>query len=546
MNTNDNIVVDWKHMSASQLNASLYNDWGQSDQTAQCLAIDGGGSTGSTGSAWGGAWVVGSGQSEGDGVRRHQQQGPVRRSVQPRTRPVVCLHARTERDDGRLDMGLPDHRARHLGLRLLLVAGHGQRDHRGREHRGALKTCKDGYLFEFNAVTGNLIWAWDPPSGTETPGSSRCPLGFPFNPTNSSMMDADFPTAVTNCAPTWTITCMRGSQPPYLQWPPELAGFESEQAIDTATGIVYATGHVVPSYVGYFGLNASTYFSSTGMGGVPCPTCGTLYNNATTWAINYNTGALVWHYPTATLQGYRGQTVVSGNVVYTVLSSGDIKMINAATGSLLRDYYIGAPMAQGISVGAAVNGQEYLIFPAGSCSPEAVATCPGTTPGDIIALTLVNVPPASATTTTVTTTSTTTSVTTTTLPGQTIHDHHNLAGRTGSHYHHHRDSDHSYPIRIRGYDNYYDYNYNNNIRRRSQLNRTVWSRGSRRDLHHRNGLSCHERQEARLLVLGARTSQPPDNRGLSCQVAGSPPPSFSRFSSSILSVSSQASDMRKN
>jgi hypothetical protein len=214
---------------------------------------------------------------------------------------------------------------------------------------------------------------------------------------------------------------MRGPQPPFLQWPPELAGFESEQAIDPATSMVYATGHMVPSYVGYFGLNASTYFSSTGMGGVPCPTCGTLYNNATTWAINYNTGALVWHYPTATLQGYRGQTVVSGNVIYAVLSSGDIKMIDATKGTLLRDFYIGAPMAQGISVGASVSGQEYLIFPAGSCSPEAVATCPGTTPGDVIALNLQNVPTATASTTTVTTTSTTTttSVTTTTLPGQT-------------------------------------------------------------------------------------------------------------------------------
>jgi hypothetical protein len=157
------------------------------------------------------------------------------------------------------------------------------------------------------------------------------------------------------------------------------------------------------------------------MGGVPCATCGTLYNNATTWAINYNTGALVWHYATGTLQGYRGQTDVSGNVVYTVLASGDIKMVDATTGHLIRDYYIGAPMAQGLSIGAAVNGQEYIILPAGSCGDATDLQCPGTTPGDIIALSLQNVP-TSTTTATVTTTSTTTttSVTTTTLPGQTI------------------------------------------------------------------------------------------------------------------------------
>ena len=74
--------------------------------------------------------------------------------------------------------------------------------------------------------------------------------------------------------------------------------------------------------------------------------------------------------PTATEQGYRGQTDVSGNVVYTVLSSGDIKMVDATTGKLIRDYYIGAPMAQGVSIGAAVNGQEYIIVPAGLVQPR--------------------------------------------------------------------------------------------------------------------------------------------------------------------------------
>ena len=64
-NVNDNIVVNWKTMSPSAVNASLYNDWGQSDQSQQCIAIDGGGSTGSTGSAWGGSWIVGSGPTAG-------------------------------------------------------------------------------------------------------------------------------------------------------------------------------------------------------------------------------------------------------------------------------------------------------------------------------------------------------------------------------------------------------------------------------------------------------------------------------------------------
>jgi hypothetical protein len=420
-NVNNDIVVNWKGMSASQLNATLYNDWGQSDQTAQCLAIDGGGSTGSTGSTWGGAWVVGSGQTNGMVILGTNNKDPFAGPCTPGpdlwSASVIALNITT----GAWIWAFQTTAHDNWDYDCSWYQGLANETINGVNTEVILKTCKDGYLFEINAVTGNLIWAWDPPSGTETPGSSRCSLCFPFNPTNSSMMGVDFPTGVTNCAPTWTITCMRGPQPPYLQWPPELAGFESEQAYDPTTNMIYATGHVVPSYVGYVGLNASTYFSATGMGGVPCPNCGVLYNNATTWAINGQTGQLMWHYPTATLQGYRGQTDVSGNVVYTILSSGDIKMIDATTGLLLRDYYIGAPMDQGVSIGAGVNGQEYILVPAGSCSFEAVATCPGTTPGDVIALTLQNVPTSTSTATvTTTTTTTTTSVTTTTLPGQTI------------------------------------------------------------------------------------------------------------------------------
>jgi len=68
------------------------------------------------------------------------------------------------------------------------------------------------------------------------------------------------------------------------------------------------------------------------------------------------------------------------------------------------------------SVGAAANGQEYLIMPIGTCSFEAVVTCPGTTPGNIIALTLSAIP-ANAIATTVTSTAVSTSVSTTTVAG---------------------------------------------------------------------------------------------------------------------------------
>jgi hypothetical protein len=416
MNVNDDIVVNWKALSATQLNTTLYNDWGQSDQTAQCLAIDGGGSTGSTGSAWGGAWIVGSGQSEGMVFLGTNNKDPFTGPCDPGpdlwSASVLGLNITT----GQIVWGFQTTTHDVWDYDCSWWQALANETVSGVNTEVILKTCKDGYLFEINALTGNLIWAWDPPANIETSGPSRCPVCYPMNPMNASQTGIDFPSALTNCYPAYTIACDRGSQPPFLQWPSELAGFEDEQAFDAGSNTIFPTSHVVPSYMGYFGLNASTYFSSTGEGGVPCPSCGVLYNNATLWSINAQTGVLNWHYPVGSLQGYRGQTDVSGNVVYNVLSSGDITMVNAATGALIRDYYIGAPMDQGVTIGASVGGQEYLLVPVGTCSFEAVSTCPGTTPGDIVALTLQNLPPstASTSTTTVTATSTTTSVSTTT------------------------------------------------------------------------------------------------------------------------------------
>jgi hypothetical protein len=270
------------------------------------------------------------------------------------------------------------------------------------------KTCKNGYLYEINAVTGNLIWAWSPPSGVVTPGAARCPVCYMWNALNASQMHFDYPSALTNCKANYTIACETGPQPDAFEWPSAIAGFEDEQAFDPATGQIYATSHIVPYLTGYLGLNASSYFTSPGeLYSTPCSTCGYIDNNYTTWDINATNGQIVWHY-TGNYQGYRGQTDVSGNLVFNTLSSGDITMLNAKTGALVRDYYIGAPMDVGVAVGASIAGNEYIILPVGACSIEAVSTCPGTTPGDIVALSLTAQPPSTASTSVSTSVSTTT------------------------------------------------------------------------------------------------------------------------------------------
>jgi PQQ enzyme repeat/PQQ-like domain len=415
MNVNNDIVVNWKDLSSTQLNATLYNDWGQSDQSQQCLAITGGDSTGSTGSGWGGAWVVGSGQTAGMVFLGSNNKDPYDSPCTPGpdlwSASALALNVTT----GRIIWGfqatphdLWDYDCSwYQALANVTLSGVNT--------EVLLKTCKNGYLYEINAVTGNLIWAWSPPAGVVTPGPSRCPVCYMWNPLNSSQMNFDYPSAMTNCAPDFTMACVTGPQPDQFEWPSAIAGFEDEQAFDPATQQIYATSHIVPYLTGYLGLNASSYYSSAGeLYSTPCPNCGFIDNNATTWDINAQNGQIVWKY-TENYQGYRGQTDVSGNVAYLTESSGDILMLNAQSGQLLRDYYIGAPMAIGVAIGAAVSGQEYILVPVGTCSLEAVSTCPGTTPGDLVALSLQSAPPSTSSSVTVSqSVSTTVSVSTTT------------------------------------------------------------------------------------------------------------------------------------
>jgi len=177
------------------------------------------------------------------------------------------------------------------------------------------------------------------------------------------------------------------------------------------TNYIYVATETTPALEHYVPLNSSNYGASNGDTGIGTSYTGTAFDNASVIAVDASTGTMAWFHTFLTT-GYRGGITNSGNMVFATLSSGDFLMINAQTGLLTRDYYIGAPMDELASVGASVAGQESIIIPVGTCGFGAIATCPGTTPGDIIALTLENVPPASTATTTVTATSTATSTTT--------------------------------------------------------------------------------------------------------------------------------------
>jgi outer membrane protein assembly factor BamB len=400
LNSHNGIVVQLKDLSPSQLNSTLYNDWGYADQTAQCTAITGGQSTGSTGAGWGGAWLLGSGQTAGMAFvstnNKDPWVGPCTPGPDLWSASLLALNVTT----GAWVWGFQANAHDLWDYDCSWWQGMGNETISGVNTEVIFKTCKNGYLYEINAKTGNLIWAWNPPQ-SEIP---RCPYCYLWNPLNRTQMTQQFFTP---------------NGQPALEYPSDAAGFEDEQAYNPTTNTLFVAAHIVPGFVTYVGLNSSTYFTSTGERVTPvirgdCYDCNPARNNATIFAINASSGAIEWHY-FIPLQGYRGGVTTSGGVVFLTLSSGDLLMLDARTGNQIRDYYIGGPLNVLPSIGATVNGkEEEVIVP---ITAGTVTWAAGGVPGDLVALALQGTAVATGATTAAVTTTITTTVVSNVSPG---------------------------------------------------------------------------------------------------------------------------------
>jgi len=378
-------VVNLKSLSPSQLNATLYNDWGQSFQTQQCLAITGGNSPGSVGSGWGGSYVMD--QKGGIAYVNTGNRAPYRSPCNPGPDLWASSVLAINDTNGQWIWGFQTSAHDNWDWDCSWFQALGNATIAGVNTEVLIKTCKNGYLYEINALTGHLVWAWTPPTSI----LPRCTFCYIQNPLNQTQMTNDW------AAP---------NDKPFIADPSELAGFESTGVVDPGTGLIYVVSHNVPSEFTPVPLNATDYATANGIDSLN-PQAG-LPDNASVEAINIGTGQMIWSYNIPTT-GFRGGLMASADVVYVPVATGDLLMLNAKTGILIRDFYVGAPMDVVPAIGATISGQEQLILTVGSPSffLGGVAT-----PGDIVALNPQNVPATS--TTTVTSTSTTVSTTTTT------------------------------------------------------------------------------------------------------------------------------------
>ncbi|HUI00026.1 MAG TPA: hypothetical protein VLX56_00170 [Nitrososphaerales archaeon] len=380
-------VVDLKTLSATQLNATLYNDWGQIESPA-CQVETGGASPGAVGAGWGGQWLLGTGPTAGLAFVNTGNRGPYAGDCQPGPDLWASSILALNETNGQWVWGFQTSAHDEWDFDCSWWQALGNETVNGVNTQVLWKTCKDGYLFELNAKTGALIWAYTPPNSI----LNRLPVSLPLNPLNETQM-----TEVYGCPTVLSSPCVVN--------PTTHAGFENEPAYDPALNMIFTASQNVPSLEQYVHPNSTLYGKTSGFALIGAAE--TSADNSTIEGVNAATGQQVWSHFVAT-EGYRGGITVSGGVVFLTFSSGDILMLNAQNGNVVKDLYIGGPLNVVPSIGATTSGQMEVIFPITAGS----VTWGTAVPGDIVALTLQNV---AAVTTTVTTsgavsTSTTTSV----------------------------------------------------------------------------------------------------------------------------------------
>jgi outer membrane protein assembly factor BamB len=393
-------VVDLKKLSPSVLNSTLYNDWGYANQSPACQSYTGGQTTGSTVAGWGAPWLVGTGPTAGLAFVNTNNKDPYAGPCTPGPDLWSAAIMAINETNGQWVWGFQANAHEIWDYDCSWWQALGNETINGVNTQVVWKTCKAGYLFELNAATGALIWAWTPPTSILT----RCQYCYLLNPLNATEMSRPF---------------LNPTLQPIICTPCTFA-FESEGAYSPASNYIYVASINYPALWYYVPPNSTNYHTNGFTFSQPVPGAKTStgpQDNATVEAVNAATGQMVWsHFIPA--QGYRGGITTSGNVVYLTLSSGDLLMLNAKTGDTVKDYYIGGPLNVHASIGATAAGTMEVIVP---ITAGLVSWGTGI-PGDLVALTLQNVPPATTNTVTTSVTvsgqpATTTSVTTVTAPG---------------------------------------------------------------------------------------------------------------------------------
>jgi alcohol dehydrogenase (cytochrome c) len=353
-------AVNLKTLPQSQLNATLYDDWGFKE------AFNGTNSFAGAGAGWGGPWAVDDTTGMlyiGTAEAAPDWNATFRPGPNLWADSVLGIDLNTGRIVWGFQTTVHDLWDYDCSWGVILA------------QNTVIKGCKNGYIFGLDPATGALKWFYLPP--TEARDNSAL-----LNPLSSADMqrpDACYPATVC------------------VQNPPGTGAIESDPAYNPSLGLVYFGTYNSPMCDGIIPVapTAGAPYDGWGLdffhspplnkcGSTPINAQGGALVNATIYALNVNNGQVVWNYSLP--QPYRGGVTTTGDLVFVTTVDGYMTILNAANGQLVAHRLIGGPLETQPAVGTDPSGNIVIIQPVGS---DTLGAAPGvTTGGPVVALSL--------------------------------------------------------------------------------------------------------------------------------------------------------------
>lgn len=229
----------------------------------------------------------------------------------------------------------------------------------GKVHETIFKACKNGYVYALDALTGDLLWYFDPPAVARSLTGNADYVGTKNY--SATLPWIDYP-----------------SSKQFRQCPGNNGAVESD--------IVFAYSKVYVATYNFctFGTVAPVTIKGSQYWGVAGLQPDSQHANTTIYAIDASTGQQSWSYFIPTVP-FRGWLTGTGGLIFAGSLDGDIHVLDAFSGNRVYDIHVGPPLYESPTVGFGADGRVYMYQLTGAPSYGAFA---GGFPGDLIAYTL--------------------------------------------------------------------------------------------------------------------------------------------------------------
>jgi len=229
----------------------------------------------------------------------------------------------------------------------------------GSTHEAIFKACKNGYLYALDALTGTLLWYFNPPTVAR-------------NLTGNA---------------NYVVTQNYSGSLPWINYP-STQQFEQcpgeNGAIESDIAFAYSIIYVATMNFCTFGQVSPVNVEGGQVWGVTGLAPDYLQANTTIYAVHASNGTVAWSYSLPTIP-YRGWLTASNGLVFAGALDGSIHILDATTGKQVDDLYVGPSLYESPTLGSGIDGRVYLYQ---LTSAAAYGAFGGGVPGDLMAYTL--------------------------------------------------------------------------------------------------------------------------------------------------------------